>query len=291
VKTNHTLKVQSKTNKGLVVNCLMNDNELYIGKIMNRRQTTMMAVVSMALLATMITISSPTPALAHGHWNPDGDFTLQPESESDLNEMQIKPLTADKVLPEEPAIASSNIEEVQQPVASEKIQMISIPEEVCGDGIDNDGDALIDFSDEQCSARETQQQQQQQQPILQQEPVVVSGAEICDDDLDNDFDGKVDSRDEECSYITSSTSAFPPSGQAEPETGEVTEREDEEDEQQQSDEDLNEESGGNENSDGEGDKEDNDSNDDEQDEDEEDEQQSDNEGNDDDEDEEDEDDE
>jgi hypothetical protein len=236
----------------------MNDNELYIGKIMNRRQTTMMAVVSVALLATMITISSPTPALAHGHWNPDGDFTLQPESESD-------------------------IEEVQQPVASEKIQMISIPEEVCGDGIDNDGDALIDFSDEQCSAMETQQQQQQQQPILQQEPVVVSGAEICDDDLDNDFDGKVDSRDEECSYITSSTSAFPPSGQAEPETGEVTEREDEEDEQQQSDEDLNEESGGNENSDGEGDKEDNDSNDDEQDEDE-DEQQSDNEGNDDDED-------
>jgi hypothetical protein len=283
MKTNHTLKVQSKTNKGLVVNCLMNDNELYIGKIMNRRQTTMMAVVSMALLATMITISSPTPALAHGHWNPDGDFTLQPESESDLDEMQIKPLTTDKLLPEEPAIASANTEEVQQPVASEKIQMISIPEEVCGDGIDNDGDALIDFSDEQCSAMETQQQQQQQQPITQQEPVVVSGAEICDDDLDNDFDGKVDSRDEECSYI-SSTSAFPPSGQAEPETGEVTEREDEEDEQQQTNEDLNEESGRNENSDGEGDKEDNDSNDDEQDEDEEDEQQSDDEGNDDDED-------
>ena len=250
---------------------------------MNRRQTTMMAVVSMALLATMITISSPTPALAHGHWNPDRDFTLQPESESGFNEMQIKPLIADK-LPEEPAIASSSTEEVQQPGASEKIQMISIPEEVCGDGIDNDGDALIDFSDEQCSAMETQQQQQQQQPILQQEPVVVSGAEICDDDLDNDFDGKVDSRDEECSYITSSTSAFPTSVQAEPETDEVTEREDEEDEQQQSDEDLNEESGGNENSGGEGDKEDNDSNDDEENEDEEDEQQSDDEGNDDDED-------
>ena len=81
----------------------------------------MMAVVSMALLATMITISSPTPALAHGHWNPDGDFTLQPESESDLDEMQMKPLTTDKLLPEEPAIASANTEEVQQPVASEKI--------------------------------------------------------------------------------------------------------------------------------------------------------------------------
>ncbi|HYZ60230.1 MAG TPA: hypothetical protein VE544_11290 [Nitrososphaeraceae archaeon] len=261
----------------------MNNNKLYIGKIMNRRQTTMMAVVSMALLATMMTISSPTPALAHGHWNPDGDFTLQPESESGLNDSQIKPLTADKLLPQEPAIASSNTEEVQQPVASEKIQMISIPEEVCSDGIDNDGDALIDFSDEKCNAMETQQQQQQQ-PILQQEPVVVSGTEICDDDLDNDFDGKVDSRDEECSYITSSTSAFPTSGRAELETDEVTEREDEASEQQQSDEDLNEESDGNENSGGKADKENDDSNDDEEDGEEDDEQRSDDEGNDDDED-------
>lgn len=241
---------------------------------MDRRQTTMMTVVSMALLATIITISSPTPALAHGHWNPDGDFNLQPESDLDSDEMQIRPLSAE---------SASNIEERQQPVASETIQMISISEEVCADGIDNDGDTLVDFSDEQCSAMKPQQQQQQQQPILQQEPVVVAGAEICDDDLDNDFDGKVDSRDEECSYITSSTSAFPTPGQAEPVTDEETEREDEED-AQQSDEDLNEESGGNENSDGEGDKEDNGSNDDEKDEDEEDEQQSDDEGNDDDED-------
>jgi hypothetical protein len=246
----------------------------------------MMAVVSMALLATMITVSSSTPALAHGHWNPDGDFSI-PESESDSDEMQIKPLTADKILSAESAMASSNTEEGQQPVASEKIQMISIPEEVCGDGIDNDGDALIDLSDEQCSVMEQQQQQQQQQPILQQEPVVVSGAEICEDDLDNDFDGKVDSRDEECSYITGSTSDFPIPGQAEPGTDEETEREDEEDEQKQSDKDLNEESEGNENSDG---KDDNNSNDDEQDEDEEDEQQSEDEGNDDDEDDDDEDD-
>ena len=71
---------------------------------------------------------------------------------------------------------------------------------------------------------------QQQQPILQQEPVVVSSAEICYDNLDNDFDRKVDSRDEECSYITSSTSAFPTPGQAEPVTDEETERGEEEDE-------------------------------------------------------------
>jgi hypothetical protein len=230
---------------------------------MDRWQTTMMAVVSMALLATIITISSPPPALAHGHWNPDGDFNLQPESDLDSDEMQIRPLSAE---------SASNTDEGQQLVASETIQMISISE-VCSDGIDNDGDTLVDFADEQCSAMEPQQQQQQ--------PVVVSGAEICDDDLDNDFDGKVDSRDEECSYITGSTSAFPTPGQAEPVTDEQTEREDEEDEQQ-SDEDLNEGSGGNENRDGEGDK-DNDSNND-QDEDEEDEQQSDDEGNDDDED-------
>ncbi len=239
---------------------------------MDRWQTTMMAVVSMALLASIITISSPTPTLAHGHWNPDGDFNLQPESDLDSDEMQIRTLSADKLLSAESA---SNTEEGQQP--SETIQMISISEEVCGDGIDNDGDTLVDISDEQCSVMT-----QQQQPILQQEPVVVSSAEICDDNLDNDFDGKVDSRDEECSYITSSTSAFPTPGQAEPVTDDDTERGDEEDEQE-SDEDLNEEPGGNENSDGEADK-DNDSNDDEQDEDEEDEQQSDDEGNGDDED-------
>ena len=144
---------------------------------MDRWQTTMMAVVSMALLASIITISSPTPALAHGHWNPDGDFNLQPESDLDSDEMQIRPLSADSLSAE----SASNTEEGQQP--SETIQMISISEEVCGDGIDNDGDTLVDISDEQCSVMT-----QQQQPILQQEPVVVSSAEICDDNLDNDFD-------------------------------------------------------------------------------------------------------
>ena len=88
----------------------------------------MLLPCSFVLLATIITISSPTPAPSHGHWNPDGDFTLQPESESDFDEMQIKLLTADKLLPEEPAIASPNTEEVRQPAASETIQMISISE-------------------------------------------------------------------------------------------------------------------------------------------------------------------
>src|SRR5918992_890901 len=199
---------------------------------MDRWQTTMMTVLSMALLATIITTSSPTPALAHGHWNPDGDFNLQSESDLDSDEMQIRTLSADKLLSAESA---SNIEEGQQP--SETIQMISISEEVCGDGIDNDGDTLVDLSDEHCSVMKPQQQQ----PLLQQEPVVVSSAEVCDDNLDNDFDGKVDSRDEECSYITSSTSAFPTPGQAEPVTDEETERGDEEDEQESDDEDNDDE--------------------------------------------------
>ena len=220
---------------------------------MNGKQTAMMAVVSMALLATMMTISSPTQALAHGHWNPDGDFTLQSESELDSEEeMQIRPLSADSSFSAKSAIAPSNTEEEeQQPVAFEKIQMMPIP----------------------------QQQQQLQQPTLQQEPTMVLNPEICDDDLDNDFDGKVDGRDEECSYIAgSSTSSFPSPGQEQSVIDEMTEREDE-DAEQQSDEDLNEDSGGNENNDDEGDREDNDSNDHEEDEDEDTEQQSDGEDN------------
>lgn len=44
-----------------------------IGKIMNGKQTALMAVVGMALFATVITMSSPAPALALSHWNLDED--------------------------------------------------------------------------------------------------------------------------------------------------------------------------------------------------------------------------
>jgi hypothetical protein len=118
-------------------------------------------------------------------------------------------------------------------------------EEICGDGIDNDSDALIDFIDGQCNLESSEQQQQQ--PIPQQEQIMASSPEICDDDLDNDFDGNVDSRDEECSYITS-TSSFPSPEQAQPLTDENTEREIE-DTEQLPNEDLSEESGENKNSD------------------------------------------
>jgi hypothetical protein len=184
-----------------------------------------------------------------------------PQSESELEE-PIQ-LSEDKPLSKESAMASSTTEEEQR-----RSELVKIPpiqgkqqatptittpasrtsEEICGDGIDNDSDALIDFIDGQCNLESSERQQQQ--PIPQQEQIMASSPEICDDDLDNDFDGNVDSRDEECSYITS-TSSFPSPEQAQPLTDENTEREIE-DTEQLPNEDLSEESGENKNSDDEG---------------------------------------
>jgi hypothetical protein len=207
-----------------------------------------------------------------------------PKSESE--EAPIEPLSEDKLSFTKSAIASSPTEEEQQPAELKEVPAIqekkqiksiesipqtitnpSIPlttmttttpaphiaEEICNDGIDNDSDTLIDFSDEECNPLQSQQQPilSQQQPILQQGQTMVSTSEICDDDLDNDFDGKVDSRDEECSSITS-TSSFPPPIQEQSVTDEQTEGEDE-DTKHQSDEDVSEETGKNED----GDREDN----------------------------------
>src|ERR671923_959567 len=154
-----------------------------------------------------------------------------PESEK----APIEPLSEDKLSSTESAIASSLTEKEQQqpaelkevPAIQEKKQIKSIEsipqtitnpstttttttpashiaEEVCNDGIDNDSDTLIDFSDGECNPL-----QSQQQPILsQQGQTMVSTSEICDDDLDNDFDGRVDSRDEECNSITTTSSSL-----------------------------------------------------------------------------------
>jgi hypothetical protein len=227
---------------------------------MNGRQTALMAIIGMALLATIMIVPLPKPTLALSHWNPDGDFTLKPESElesEEEEEMPMRPLSAGSVLD------SSVMEEEQQSAEMEKIPVIQdilpVSEEVCGDGIDNDRDTLIDFLDEQCNLESQQYQQQHQhehQLPLQQEPIIVSTSEICDDDLDNDNDGKVDSRDEECSYITSSTPSLQSPRQAQPVIDENTEMEIEDSEQQPND-DLTEGSGGNgkENSNDEGNKE------------------------------------
>src|ERR687890_675065 len=115
-----------------------------------------------------------------------------------------------------------------------------IAEEICNDGIDNDSDTLIDFSDEKCNP--LQSQQQREQPILQQGQTIAPTPEICDDDLDNDFDGQVDSRDEECSTINS-PSSFPSPKQAQSVTDGQTEGQENHDKEQQSIEDVPEESG------------------------------------------------
>jgi hypothetical protein len=198
-----------------------------------------------------------------------------PESE----EAPIEPLSEDKLSFTKSAIALSPTEEEQQqpaelkevPAIQEKKQIKSIEsipqtitnpsttttttpaphieKEVCNDGIDNDSDTLIDFSDEKCNPL-----QSQQQPILsQQGQTIVSTSEICDDDLDNDFDGKVDSRDEECNSITTSSS-FPPPIQRQPVNDEQTGEEDG-GKEQQSDEDVSEEPGKNEDGDSDDDKE------------------------------------
>src|SRR5215208_6362468 len=234
---------------------------------------------------------------------PQGKTTPQapPQSEEDV---PIKPLSST-----ESAIASSPTEEEQQPDELKEVPIIQgkqqttsiesmpqtitnpsisptttttytpvphIAEEICNDGIDNDSDTLIDFSDEKCNP--LQLQQQRGQPILQQGQTIAPTPEICDDDLDNDFDGKVDSRDEECSTINS-LSSFPSSRQAQSVTDGQTEGQENHDKEQQSIEDVPEESGVKEDGYGQDNKED-DRNDDEN-EDEDTEQQSDDEDNDD----------
>jgi hypothetical protein len=211
---------------------------------------------------------------------------VPPQSESE--EAPIEPLSEDKLSFTKSAIAPSSSpteEEQQQPAELKEVPAIqekkqiksieSIPQtitnpsttmtttttttpaphiaEVCNDGIDNDSDTLIDFSDEECNPLQSQPILSQQQPILQQEQTMVSTSEICDDDLDNDFDGKVDSRDEECSSITS-TSSFPPPIQEQSVTDKQTEGEDE-DTEHKSDEDVSEEPGKNEDGDSDDDEE------------------------------------
>lgn len=192
-----------------------------------------------------------------------------PQSEE---EAPIKPLSEDKLLSTESAIVSSQTEEEQQPDELKEAPIIQgkqqttsiesmpqtitnpsispttttytpvphIAEEICNDGIDNDSDTLVDFSDEKCNP--LQSQQQRGQPILQQGQTIAPTPEICDDDLDNDFDGNVDSRDEECSTINS-PSSFPSPKQAQSVTDGQTEGQENHDKEQQSIEDVPEESG------------------------------------------------
>jgi hypothetical protein len=231
--------------------------------MINKKETKMpLAIVGMALLATVITTSTPIPALAMGHWNPDEDYVPN-TGFADLTRSPpplVQGAFADhgqKIM-----LTSKDSQTITNPSIPQPTTMTTtttpvtyIAEEICNDGIDNDSDTFIDFSDGECNPL-----QSQQQPTLRQEQTMVSTPEICDDDLDNDFDGKVDSRDEECNSIT--TSSFPPPMQEQSVTDEQR------DEEKQSNEDVSEESGENEGGDEEkqSDDEDNDDDDDKEDE-------------------------
>lgn len=58
--------------------------------------------------------------------------------------------------------------------------------EICNDGVDNDGDGLIDMEDPDCSG----------------------ATEICNDGVDNDRDGLIDMEDPDCGGATT----LPPPG-------------------------------------------------------------------------------
>ena len=97
--------------------------------------------------------------------------------------------------------------------------------ELCDDGLDNDGDTLIDFEDGDCPAITSS-------PTPPQEQQLASATlEVCDDTLDNDLDGKKDLEDEECSATT------PIEGQVASIGREGEEGEDNDEEEQQSNED------------------------------------------------------
>ena len=66
--------------------------------------------------------------------------------------------------------------------------------EICGDGLDNDADALTDFKDRDCLAITSPSIQLSQEEQL----TAAASVEVCDDALDNDLDAKIDSEDEEC---------------------------------------------------------------------------------------------
>lgn len=96
--------------------------------------------------------------------------------------------------------------------------------ELCDDGLDNDGDTLIDFEDGDCLAMTSPTPPQEQQ-------LASATLEVCDDTLDNDLDGKKDLEDEECSATTTIEGQVTPNGR------EGEEGEDNDEEEQQSNED------------------------------------------------------
>src|SRR5918994_57673 len=134
---------------------------------------------------------------------------ITPQAPPQSEEAPIKPILEDKLLSTESTTVSSQTEEEQQPDELKEVPIIQakqqttsiesmpqtitnpsispttttytpvphIAEEICNDGIDNDSDTLVDFSDEKCNP--LQSQQQREQPILQQGQTIAPTPEIC----------------------------------------------------------------------------------------------------------------
>lgn len=148
--------------------------------------------------------------------------------------MMTPPIPLEKEVTEQPPQTETAQEE--QPIAPTVPLLQGAPtlstettttstKEVCNDGLDNDGDTLIDFEDGDCLAITSSPNPPQE------EQLAAATLEVCDDTLDNDLDGKKDLEDEECSATAPLEEQLAPKGQ------EGQEGEDNNEEEQQSDED------------------------------------------------------
>jgi segregation and condensation protein B len=177
---------------------------------MNGRQTALMAIIGMALLATIMIVPLPKPTLALSHWNPDGDFTLKPESElesEEEEEMPIRPLSAgsaldSSVMEEEQQYQQQHQHEHQLPLQQEPI--IVSTSEICDDDLDNDNDGKVDSRDEECSyitsSTPSLQSPRQAQPVIDEntEMEIEDSEQQPNDDLTEGSggNGKENSNDE-----------------------------------------------------------------------------------------------
>ncbi len=153
--------------------------------MINKRETKMfLVIVGMVLLATVIAMSTPIPVLAMGHWNPDEDYVPN-TGFADLTRSPpplVQGAFADhgqKIMLTSKDSQTITNPSIPQPTTLTTTTTTPIPhiaEEICNDGIDNDSDTLIDFSDGECNPLQSLQQQltlQQQQPTLQQQQPTI----------------------------------------------------------------------------------------------------------------------
>src|SRR5215211_5662466 len=192
--------------------------------------------VSNELLVKIDLVKGITPA------SPD-ENQIKTEAVQDEKPVVTSPIPAeDAEVTEQPPVVPP--QEEQQPITPTGPLFPGAPQtftsetatpsvrEICGDGLDNDADALTDFKDRDCLAITSPSTQLSQEEQL----TAAASVEVCDDALDNDLDAKIDSEDEEC------ISTAPLNQQLESKSQEGQESENSNNEEQpQSDEDDNNE--------------------------------------------------